>query len=93
MRRWNHLMLATNASINIFIYVAKVEISYLEQYAQKNKIFFYSNVPHIHYRINIKILTLRIQSSGMPLLQYVFSASSKEDPPNKGIVLNFIFFT
>ena len=41
MRRWNHLMLATNASINIFIYVAKVEISYLEQYAQKNKIFIF----------------------------------------------------
>ena len=33
MRRWNHLMLATNASINIFIYVAKVEISYSEHYA------------------------------------------------------------
>ena len=54
---------------------------------------FYSAVPHIHYHINIKILTLRIQSSGMPLLQYVLSTSSKEDPHNKGIVLNFIFFT
>ena len=93
LRRWNHLMLATNASINIFIYVAKVEISYSGQCVQKNKIFFYFDFPHIHYHINIKILTLRIQSSGMPLLQYVSSTSSKEDPHNKGIVLSFIFTT
>ena len=46
--RWNHLMLATNASINIFIYVAKVEISYLEQYAQENKIFFF--IPTYKYQ-------------------------------------------
>ena len=40
LRRWNHLMLATNASINIFIYVAKVEISYSGQCTHKNMIFF-----------------------------------------------------
>ena len=54
---------------------------------------FYSDFPHIHFHINIKISTLRIQSSGMPLLQYVFSTSSIEDPHNKGIVLSFIIIT